>query len=103
MSADVALHVERVGLGGGIENDRSSLAPNRGGNFDVDKLSEAAKVPSKQGHTRAGFELQKHGDLEGSAFPKVPKAERNNAAQDIIDDILTTPASEFKPNRIGGS
>ena len=76
---------------------------------DVQPFSDAASAPSKNGFTRAGRELQKHG--QGSQrlgrFPSISggnPTKFNGPAQDIVDDILTDPASTgpFR-NRMGGT
>lgn len=74
----------------------------RGGR-SLDDLSQAAGAADRNGLTRAGRALQKHGDRPGSAFPDVSGHGNLNATgQNIVDDILTTPGSAPNPNRFGG-
>jgi hypothetical protein len=63
--------------------------------FSIDELSEAASEEGRGEMTRAGQNLQKHGDRHGSIFPKPTgsSADINQRAQDIVDDILTNPKS----------
>ena len=70
-----------------------------------DAMSKAASDPDRNGLTKAGRALQKHGDRAGSAFPKTKggPAALNPAGQGIVDDILTTPGSVGTPNRFGGT
>jgi filamentous hemagglutinin len=71
----------------------------------LDDLSQAAGAADKNGLTKAGRALQKHSDRPGSAFnnpgSKTPGS-LNPAGQNVVDDILTTPGSQMKPNRLGG-
>lgn len=76
----------------------------RGLSHVVDDLSKAAGIIDRNGLTKAGRALQKHGNRLGSAFPKIkggPKA-LNPAGQNIVDDILTAPGAITKKNRYGG-
>jgi uncharacterized protein RhaS with RHS repeats len=60
----------------------------------LDDLSRAASVLDRNGLTVAGRNLQSHGVRPGSGFPRVSgHANINRAAQDIVDDILTTPGT----------
>ncbi|MBY0510064.1 MAG: RHS repeat-associated core domain-containing protein [Rhodospirillaceae bacterium] len=70
----------------------------------IDDLSRAAARADRNGLTKAGRGLQKHGDRPGSAFPQTkggPNA-LNPTGQNVVDDILTTPGSQSTPNRLGG-
>ncbi|MFN7397198.1 MAG: RHS repeat-associated core domain-containing protein [bacterium] len=71
----------------------------------LDDLSKAAGAMDKNGLTKAGRALQKHSDRPGSAFnnpgSKSPGS-LNPAGQNVVDDILTTPGTQVKPNRLGG-
>jgi len=70
----------------------------------LDDLSKVASAPDRNNLTKAGRALQKHGDRAGSAYPQVKGGPKklNPAGQDVVDDILTTPGSTTKPNRLGG-
>jgi filamentous hemagglutinin len=66
----------------------------------IDRLSRAAARFDRQGYTKAGRSLTKHGVGKrpgNSKFP-APKGnpqQINQMAQDIVDDILTTPGTTF--------
>jgi hypothetical protein len=71
----------------------------------VDELSNAAGIPDKGGYTKAGRALQKHGSRPGSVYERPTSGKpnvMNQAGQNVVDDILTTPGSQVKPNRLGG-
>jgi RHS repeat-associated protein len=61
----------------------------------VDELSQAAAMMDRNGLTKAGRALQKHGSRAGSVFPSVQgKASYvNQLGQDVVDDILTFPGA----------
>jgi hypothetical protein len=66
--------------------------------FSLDALSEAAKVVDRNGLTKAGRSLTKHGEGARPANSLFPAAKGNpktinNMAKNIVDDILTTPNS----------
>ena len=83
------------GLGGAITKGK--------GVGSLDDLSKAAGEPDRNGLTKAGRSLQKHGGRPGSAFPSVSgHTNLNKTAQDVVDDILTTPGAIHEPNRFGG-
>ena len=65
--------------------------------IDVDALSKFAAEFYKNGRTRAGFSLDKHSQRQGSIYSSSSRkpAVQNEEAQDIIDDILTTPGTQF--------
>jgi hypothetical protein len=71
----------------------------------VDDLLKAGQQADKNGLTKAGRALQKHGDRGGSVFPKSTgnAAGRNQQGQDILDDILKSGNQTSKPNRFGGN
>ena len=70
----------------------------------LDDLSKAAGALDRNGFTRAGRSLQKHGDRPGSIWPQTSPnpAMANPQAQSLVDDILTTPGSQVIPNPRGG-
>jgi RHS repeat-associated protein len=69
----------------------------------LEALSKAASAPDRNGLTKAGRALQKHGDRPGSAYPKMSSGrDLNETGQNIVDDILTTPGSIQRGNRFGG-
>jgi hypothetical protein len=78
-------------------------------NATVDELVEAGKAPGKNGFTRAGFELQKHGNRPGNngQWP-VPSGTRNPRAwsdvgQGVLEQILRDPRAAVQQytNRAG--
>lgn len=71
----------------------------------LDDLSRAAQAPAKgtNGLTEAGRALQKHGSRPGSAFSK-PSGDAevlNRTGQNIVDDILTDPGTQFSTRTTG--
>ncbi len=64
---------------------------------DVDDLSKLAAKPYNGRRTRAGFSLDKHSQREGSVYSSSSRKAgvQNQEAQDIVDDILTTPGTQF--------
>ncbi|OCQ23661.1 hypothetical protein A7985_06885 [Pseudoalteromonas luteoviolacea] len=64
---------------------------------NIDELSQLAAEPYKGGRTRAGFSLDKHSQREGSIYSSSSRKARvqNQEAQDIVDDILTTPGTKL--------
>ena len=58
----------------------------------------------RNGLTRAGRALDKHGNRLGSAFPKAfgDIANKNALGQYHLDDILTHPDGFIRLNRFGG-
>jgi hypothetical protein len=68
------------------------------GSLSLGDLLHAGAVPDRNRLTKAGRALQKHSNRPSSAFSKpTPEtaADYNKAGQDILDDILTHPASHF--------
>ncbi len=61
----------------------------------LDDLSRAAGALDRGGLSAAGRQLQKHGSRSGSAFPgaRGNPAAINRQAQDIVDELLTTPGT----------
>jgi uncharacterized protein RhaS with RHS repeats len=69
------------------------IVPSVGMLRRLDDLADAAKALDKGGElTGAGRALEKHGS-RGGAFPRVTgnAAAKNAAAQEIVEDILTSP------------
>jgi hypothetical protein len=84
------------------EGKRYQFDPNLNLN-GLEVLSTAAATFDRAGLTKAGRSLAKHGGRPGSAFP-CPTGrpdQVNQQAQDIVDDILTNPASTFTPDVSG--
>lgn len=56
-----------------------------------------AAEPYKGGRTRAGFSLDKHPQRKGRVYLSSSRKAgvQNQEAQDIVDDILTTPGTQF--------
>ncbi len=65
--------------------------------FNINTLSNAGSQLDRNGLTRAGRAIQKHGDRANSVFPRSSgsAAERNALGQQILDDILSDPGSGF--------
>jgi RHS repeat-associated protein len=82
------------------------IAGTRTGPPSIDALSRAAATSKRQGFTAAGHALTKHGQGArpgNKVFPS-PKGnpqQVNRTAQDVVDDILTTPGSTMT-NRYRG-
>jgi len=76
--------------------------------YDVDAMARAAAEPDRNGLTRAGRALDKHGagqrNNPNSPFP-APKggpARKNEVGQAQVEDILTHPDATFTPLGRGG-
>ena len=84
-------------LGDGLSGTQSRVG-------SLDELSRAAGAPDRNGLTVAGRSLQKHASRPGSAFATSSRraSDLNEAGQDVVDDILTTPGSVRRNNRLGG-
>ena len=77
------------------------------GNRSIDDLIDAANQPyKKSGLTKAARSLDKHasGQRLTGTFPKLSgnQAQRNQQAQDILNNILNDPKSKFKNLGRGG-
>ena len=61
----------------------------------LDRLSKAGQVMDREGLTKAGRGLQKHGSRPGSVFPKLNGSitRINQHGQYIVEDIITHPNS----------
>ena len=70
----------------------------------LDDLLKAGQQADKNGLTKAGRGLQKHGDRSGSVFPRSAgnTAARNQQGQDVLEGILKSGNQTSKPNRFGG-
>jgi hypothetical protein len=70
----------------------------------IERLLRAGQQVDRNGLTKAGRALQKHGDRTGSVFPKSSgsSASRNAQGQRILEDILKSKSRRTKPNRFGG-
>jgi len=66
-----------------------------------DFLNEGARI-DRNGLTKAGRALQKHGSRSGSVFPKVSGKMLNSRGQSILNEILHSPNKIVRPNRFGG-
>ncbi len=62
----------------------------------VDQLAEAGKMNDREGLTRAGRGLQKHGGRSDSIFPKPSGniTQINAQGQEMLENILNTPNNE---------
>lgn len=70
----------------------------------IQKFSKAGEALDRNGLTKAGRALQKHGDRQGSAFPKSTgnPTSRSSQGQGILDDILKSNNKSTTNNRFGG-
>lgn len=70
----------------------------------LNRMLQAGQVADKNGLTRAGRALQKHGSRSGSVFPSFAgnAAARNAQAQEVLHEILRAQTQSIKPNRFGG-
>jgi len=68
------------------------------------KLAEAGKEIDREGLTRAGRALEKHGGRQGSIFPKATGSieAKNQQGQRILEEILGNPGTTTAPNNLGG-
>ena len=71
--------------------------------IDSDDLSDAARVSDRGDTTRAGRNLQKHGNRDGSAFPSPSGSPEdiNRQAHEVVDDILRDPGSTVQETTAG--
>jgi hypothetical protein len=67
-------------------------------------LSKAGQAVDRNGLTKAGRALQKHGDRVGSVFPKSlgDVATRNAQGQQVLNDLLNSSSRTIANNRYGG-
>jgi RHS repeat-associated protein len=72
-----------------------------GGRLDLDALSAAGRVEAKGGRTAAGRSYQKH--MDRGELPRIPGMSLDEAAQNLLDDILTHPGSTTHPVRSGSA
>ena len=79
------------GGGGGPTKTGFSTPDDDDDPFSLDNLSRAGQKQDKAGLTRAGYEYQKH--MGRGELPQVRGKLLNRAGQDLLDDILTDPAS----------
>jgi RHS repeat-associated protein len=94
---------------GGISlKDLALVAVNAFGDEDglgelYDAISASAAEEDSYGLSAAARSLQKHAAREGSVYTDAggTMAERSAAAQDIVDDILTDPASSLSVGTTG--
>ncbi len=74
------------------------------GLLDVEAASRSARASYKNGFSKAGHSLQKHGQ-RGGPYPKISGGnprDFNEAAQGIVDDVLTHPQQVLSKNSHGG-
>ncbi|HEU5156106.1 MAG TPA: RHS repeat-associated core domain-containing protein [Streptosporangiaceae bacterium] len=62
--------------------------------FDLDAMSAAGRAQDKNGLTVAGRAYQKH--MDRGELPMVGGADLNTSGQNLLDDILTDPHSDFQ-------
>ncbi len=84
---------------------RALLNGDNGALNNAEELAKAGQQADKNGLTKAGRALQKHGDREGSVFPKSTGSAsgRNQQGQEILESILSSDKQHVKPNRFGGN
>jgi len=87
--------------GGGFVNTGKSCMVVRN---ELDDLLRAGMQLDKNGLTKAGRALQKHGDREGSVFPRSTGSStvRNQQGQDILNAILSSNNRTTRSNRFNG-
>jgi RHS repeat-associated protein len=75
-----------------------------GGGRSIDDFLRAGQRADRNGLTKAGRALQKHGDRSASAFPKSMgnPAARNAQGQQILEGILNSGQKSTRANRFGG-
>jgi len=64
---------------------------------------ESGNALDRNGLTKSGRALQKHGSRPGSVFPKIPGKSLNAEGQNILGEILNSSSKVDVPNRFGGS
>ncbi len=70
-----------------------------------DKMTDfknSSMTIDRNGLTKSGRALQKHGSRPGSVFPNVPGKELNLTGQNIVNQILESPSKQITNNRFGG-
>ncbi len=74
------------------------------GAASVDDLLRAGQQLDRNGLSRAGRSLQKHGDRADSVFPRSTgnAAARNDQGQQILEEILNSSNQTTRANRLGG-
>ena len=94
---ELAGHAKQIGRDARDLLRRGAPVGKTIGGHSLDDLSRAAAASDRNRLTRAARHLQKHGD-RGGAFPQLSgtAAERNAAAQAVVDDILTSPQAAFR-------
>jgi hypothetical protein len=75
-----------------------------GAGLDIEALSQAGNTLDRAELTRSGRALMKHGNREGSVFPKPAgnTAEVNKHGQLILEQILNDPKSQVFTTPEGG-
>lgn len=76
-------------------NTRYFVTPGRN---DRKAIIAASGTPDRAGFTKAGRSLQKHGDRQGSTFPKIKGSphQANQQANSIVEDIVSNKNSKFQ-------
>ena len=105
---------KEIGEWGGDKLDRAailfgnvqtlrSLSPKRFGSWNIDELKNSAKEIDRGELTIAGRALQKHGNREGSSFPRAQgnPISVNVQAEKIVNDILSNPNTVFIQRNTG--
>ncbi|WP_337236334.1 VENN motif pre-toxin domain-containing protein [Proteus faecis] len=97
--------VNKVITGKGTSGSAGAEQANNAANNalpNVDQLSQAAASANRNGLTDAGRALQKHGGREGSVYTYTDQkaATLNKEAQNIVNDILTTPGTKIESRYI---
>ncbi|WP_243726310.1 RHS repeat-associated core domain-containing protein [Halothiobacillus neapolitanus] len=100
--AAILAHAEEASaIGGECEAAASSKLPS------LDDLSRAASASDRNGFSKAGRSLQKHGSRPGSKWGQEDvnvnnPSEANSRAQGLVDDILNSPGTNVVQNSRGG-
>ena len=91
------LHTYYVGTGAQSVLVHNASCPD---GFDYEAASLSGMRADKQNLTRAGREYQKH--MGRGELPKVGGKELNKTGQDMLDDILSDPHTDYQPVTSGG-
>ncbi len=73
-------------------------------NDNIKDLLEAGEKPDRNGLTKSGRALQKHGDRSDSLYPRATgsAANKNQQGQKVLENILKSRNKWQRPNRFGG-
>ena len=77
-------------------------AKNPSGETNLEDYLVSGNEIDRNGLTRTGRALQKHGSRPNSIFPNVAGKNLNIEGQNILNSILNSPSKSIIPNRFGG-